>query len=203
MFDDYTEASKLFANVIQRLLDDVHEKKKEGGPERNRLENLAGLLAKQLKQIKEIKPCIIKLDREQEEVEPVQRLTEDSIPQKAPSTSPNRRRRNKKYAEHAKPKSKRIPPTNRSREKVKQAQNKTRKIRSEATDGCTGKNKLSYDQAVADGSRILEESRDPSLRRMAVYYCLVCGNHHLTRQVHSPGKKGSTQVAVLTKEAVA
>lgn len=203
MFDEYTESSKLYANVVQNLLDDVHEKKKEGGPQRNKLENLAGLLAKHLRQIKEIKPCIIKLDPDQEEFEPVEMLTEDSQPVKFEGRTQNQRRRGKKYAPHAKPKSKRIPPTNRNREKVKQAQNRTRKIRSEATDGCTGKNKLSYDQAVADGSRMLEESKDPSLRCMAVYYCLVCGNHHLTRQVHSSGKKGSTQVAVLVKEAVA
>lgn len=200
MFDEYTVATKLYANHVQALLDAVQEKAQEGGPNRNRLENISGLLAKQIKGIKELATCIVKIDPWQMDVEPVILLTEDSIPEKAQSTSANRKRRNKKYAPHVELGRKKTPPKNRNPTKLRQQRNKTKKIRSDATDGCTGKRRLGYTQAVVEGSRILEESKDPSLRKMAIYQCMVCGDHHLTRQVHSPGKKGSTQVAVLVKE---
>jgi 5-methylcytosine-specific restriction endonuclease McrA len=202
MFDEYTKASKEYAEHVQRLLDNVKEKERdaEWGTRKNRLANLSGLLAKQIKGFKEISLCIVKLDPEQVEAKPVLMLTEDSIPEKTPRSSANRRRRDKKYTPHAKFGVNKVPPKNRDPTKLRQQQNKTRKIRSEASDGCTGKRKLTYDQAIADGSRMLEESRDPSLRKMAIYQCMVCGDHHLTRQIHSPNKKGSTQVAILVKE---
>jgi len=40
MFDDYTKASKEYAKQVQWLLDAVHERRKEGGPDRNKLETL-------------------------------------------------------------------------------------------------------------------------------------------------------------------
>lgn len=202
MFDDYTKTAEAHLKHVHNLLDAVKSRQLEGGPDRNKLENLEGLLAQQIKKLRDIKFCIIRLDPDQEVVEEVPQLTVASVPKSFKKPISKKDRRYKRFVANTRPRAKNMAPTSRSKEKRRQKVNKTKQLRADAIDGCTGKIKLSHDEAVASGSRILETSTDPKLWRMAVYNCMVCGEYHLTRQVHSAERKGSTQVTVLIKETV-
>jgi hypothetical protein len=193
--DQYKSASDTYYAEVQKLLSYIDKEKQIDGPDQGRLGNISGLLAAQLRRMGEVKSCLNKLQGQAPIAAP---LSEPPPIDRSNTKSVNKKRREKKYGANVKPKSLSVP-KNKRKEKVRQERNKNKAKREENRDGCTGKKKFGYDEAIVVGSRMLEQSKDPSLTKMAIYWCTKCGQHHLTRQVTRDTKRSNTQVAVLEK----
>jgi hypothetical protein len=195
--EHYRNAANVYAEHLAKMLD-------EHPPNQGHIMNLGNQVRAHVNRLVLVKEAIAiaepsfplsasPSDLDQEPPEPIE-------PTYHPSPSRRKKHKAKQYGKHAPLNARNKMPIQTDRDtKRRQQANRQKALRDEHKDGCTGKRKFEYQEAIDAAQKVLGQTQ---VRRMAIYLCFKCGYHHTTKSVSNKPSRFNTQVAVVTESGV-